>query len=230
MFSGGKDSLLCLLMLKPQLDNINVVFVNTGKNFPEVLEFVESIKPLCKKFIELKSDRDKDWSLYGMPSDLVASTYMNGIVNPYLTYKGGKMQTVQSCRYKNIMLPVINLIRALDSNLLIRGSKNTDSYHDGVQSLSIVEGVLIYNPIENFTDYQVMEALKTYDVKLPAHYSFKHTSLDCMDCTGFLADTKDRIELLKAKYPEVYIEVKANIETIIKISEDTLESIRKSIL
>ena len=217
MFSGGKDSLLCLLMLKDQLDSINVVFVNTGKNFPQALQFMDTIKPLCKKFIELRSDRNRDWATYGLPSDLI---------NPMQ----GQYQSVKSCCYKNIMLPVINLVKALDSNLLIRGSKNIDSYHDGVQSLSTVEGVLIYNPIENFTDYQVMEALKTYNIKLPDYYSFKHTSLDCMDCTGYLKDTKDRLELLKAKYPEVYVEVKANIETIIKISEDTLDSIRKSIL
>lgn len=217
MFSGGKDSLLCLLMLKDQLDHINVVFVNTGKNFPEALQFIDTIKPLCKRFIELRSDRNKDWFLYGLPSDLIAPMQ-------------GHYQSVKSCCYKNIMLPVINLVRALDSSTLIRGSKNTDAYHDKVQSLSTLEGVLIYNPIESFTDYQVMEALKTYDINLPAHYNFKHTSLDCMDCTGYLKDTKDRLELLKAKYPKVYVEVKSNIETIIKISEDTLESIRKSIL
>lgn len=217
MFSGGKDSLLCLLMLKDQLDSINVVFVNTGKNFPEALQFIDTIRPLCKKFIELKSDRNKDWFIHGLPSDLIAPMQE-------------KYQSVKSCCYKNIMLPVINLVRALDSNLLIRGSKNTDSYHDGVQSLSTIEGVLIYNPLESFTDYQVIEALKTYDINLPNYYSFKHTSLDCMDCTGYLKDTKDRLKLLKVKYPEVYVEVKTNIETIIKISEDTLDSIRKSIL
>jgi len=217
LFSGGKDSLLCLLMLRDQLDHINVVFVNTGKVFPEALQFIDTIKPLCKKFIELHSDKARDWQIHGLPSDLI---------NPIV----GKYQSVKSCCYKNLTLPTINLIKALDSRLLIRGCKTTDTIYDGYKSLSMVEGVLIYNPIENFTDYQVIEALKTYDINLPDHYNFKHTSLDCMDCTGYLKDTKDRLELLKVKYPEAYAEVKANIETIIKVSENTLDSIRKSIL
>ena len=41
MFSGGKDSLLCLLKLKEYLDVINVVWVNTGKNIPEVEAYKE---------------------------------------------------------------------------------------------------------------------------------------------------------------------------------------------
>lgn len=217
MFSGGKDSLLCLLMLQDQLQYVNVVFVDTGKNFPKALEFINTIKQYCKNFIHLKSDRDRNWQVNGLPSDLIAPMH-------------GHYQSVKSCCYSNIMLPVVNLIKAMDSRLLIRGSKNTDKYHDGVQSLSVLEGVTIYNPIENFTDYQVLEALKTFDIKLPEHYSYKHTSLDCMDCTGYLKDTKDRLKLLKAKYPEIYAEVRTNIETIIKISEETLDSIRKSIL
>jgi len=217
MFSGGKDSLLCSLMLQDQLQYVNVVFVDTGKNFPEVLEFISFATPYCKSFIHLRSDRDRNWQVNGLPSDLIAPMQ-------------GSYQSVKSCCYSNIMLPVINLIKAMDSKLLIRGSKNTDKHHDGVQSLSVVEGVTIYNPIENFTDHQVLEALKTFNIELPEHYSHKHTSLDCMDCTGYLDETKDRLELLKVKYPEVYKETKANIETIISIAENTLDSIRKSIL
>lgn len=219
MFSGGKDSLLCLLMLRDQLDNINVVFVNTGKMFPEALGFIDTIKELCPKFIELNSDRDRDWQVHGMPADVIVpmkSTY----------------QSVKSCCYKNIMLPVINYAKAVDSRLLIRGSKNTDDYHDGIQSLSVIEGITIYNPIENFTDYQVREALKIFDeeVDIPDYFSFEHTSLDCMDCTGYLDKTKDRLELLKKRYPQEYYKTKANIEKIIAISETSLATIKQAII
>jgi len=219
MFSGGKDSLLCLLMLQDQLDHINVVFVNTGKMFPEALSFIDTIRELCPKYIELNSDRDSDWEINGIPADVIVPMK-------------GNYQSVKSCHYKNIMLPVVNLIKAMDSRLVIRGSKNTDQYHDGIQSLSVVQGTTIYNPIENFTDYQVREALKTYDhlVELPDYFSFEHTSLDCMDCTGFLDKTKDRLELLHKKYPDEYYRTKANIEKIIEVSEDELITIRKAIL
>lgn len=217
MFSGGKDSLLVLLKLKDQIDHINVVFVNTGKNFLEALNFIDTIKGMCPKFIELRSDREGNWATYGMPSDLIAP--MNG-----------KYQSVRTCCHSNIMMPVVHLVKALGSTILIRGNKIGDVIYDGVASGSMVEGVVIYNPIENLTDYQVIEALKTFDIVLPDYFSFEHTSLDCMDCTGYLGKTKDRLELLKTKYPFQYSITKKNIEKIIAISETTLDSIKKAIL
>ena len=219
MFSGGKDSLLCLLKLKDQLDHINVVFVNTGKNFSEALSFIDTIKEMCPKFIELHSDREQDWEINGLPADLIAPMK-------------GKYQSVQSCCYKNIMLPIIYLTKAMDSTLIIRGNKVGDVIYDGISSLSVVDGVTIYNPIETLTDYQVLEALKTFDhdIDLPNYYSFEHTSLDCMDCTGYLDKTKDRLELLKKRYPFQYSVTKANIEKIIAISEASLATIKQAII
>lgn len=229
MFSGGKDSLLVLLKLKDQLDHINVVFVNTGKNFPEALSFIDTIKPMCKKFIELHSDRDYDWEQYGMPSDLIPQMYTqaardNNASSEFI------LQSVFSCCYKNIMLPVINLAHALDSTMLIRGSKALDPLHDQHYSGAVVGKFTIYDPIEALTDYQVLEALKTFNIKLPDYYSFEHTSLDCMDCTGYLDKTKDRLELLKRHYPQEYASTKANIGKIIAISETTLDTIKKAII
>lgn len=231
MFSGGKDSLLVLLKLKDQLDHINVVFVNTGKNFPEALSFIDIIKEMCPKFIELKSDRDYDWKQHGMPSDLIPQLYTQVAINNDAKSEF-ILQSAFSCCYKNIMLPVSHLVQALDSTLLIRGSKFLDKLHDSYSTGSIVGKVTIYDPIENLTDYQVLEALKTfdYDIDIPDYYSFEHTSLDCMDCTGYLDKTKDRLELLKKLYPEEYATTKANIEKIIAISETTLESIKKVII
>lgn len=231
MFSGGKDSLLVLLKLKDRLDHINVVFVNTGKSFPEALSFIDTIKEMCPKFIELKSDRDYDWGRYGMPSDLIPQMYTQAALDNSAKSKF-ILQSVFSCCYKNIMLPVINLAQALDSTLLIRGSKFSDKLHDSYSTGSMVGKVTLYNPIEDLTDYQVLEALKTFDhdIDLPDYYSFEHSSLDCMDCTGYLDKTKDRLELLKKHYPYEYGKTKANIEKIIAISETTLESIKKAII
>ena len=229
MFSGGKDSLLCLLKLRDQLDHINVVFVNTGKSFPEALSFIDTIKVMCPKFIELNSDRDYDWKQYGMPSDLIPQMYTQTAIDN--SAKGGFiLQSVFSCCHKNIMLPVVYLAEALGSTMIIRGSKKADSLHDKHHTGSKVGKVTIYDPIENFTDYQVLEALKTFDMALPDYYSFEHTSLDCMDCTGYLDKTKDRLELLKKRYPKDYASTKANIERIIAISETTLNSIREAII
>lgn len=229
MFSGGKDSLLVLMMLKDQLAHINVVFVNTGKNFPEALSFIDTIKSVCPKFIELKSDRDYDWQQYGMPSDLIPQRYTQAAIDNNAK-SGFILQSVFSCCYKNIMLPVAHLAEALGSTMIIRGSKVADSLHDKHHTGSKVGKVTIYDPIENLTDYQVLEALKTFNIDIPDYYSFQETSLDCMDCTGFLDTASDRLALLKKGYPEEYKSTKANIEKIIAISEDTLATIKQAII
>lgn len=229
MFSGGKDSLLVLLMLKDQLDHINVVFVNTGKNFPEALSFIDTIKPMCKKFIELQSDRDFDWEQYGMPSDLIPQSHTR-IARDNSAKSEFILQSIFSCCYKNIMLPVAHLVDALGSTLIIKGSKLSDNLHDKINSGTILGRVTVYKPLETFTDHQVLEALKIFNIALPNYYSFQETSLDCMDCTGDLDKTKDRLELLKKRYPQEYYKTKANIEKIIAISEDTLATIKQAII
>lgn len=43
-FSGGKDSTVLLHMVRQIFPNIKAVFVNTGLEFPEIVEFVKSKK------------------------------------------------------------------------------------------------------------------------------------------------------------------------------------------
>jgi 3'-phosphoadenosine 5'-phosphosulfate sulfotransferase (PAPS reductase)/FAD synthetase len=43
-FSGGKDSLACLLLLRPWWDRLTVMWVNTGAAFPETLELMEAVR------------------------------------------------------------------------------------------------------------------------------------------------------------------------------------------
>jgi phosphoadenosine phosphosulfate reductase len=40
--------------------------------------------------------------------------------------------------------------------------------------------------------------------KLPEHYHIEHSSLDCYDCTAFMANSVDRIEWTKNRHPELY--------------------------
>ena len=165
MFSGGKDSLLCLLKLKEYLDVINVVWVNTGKNIPEVEAYIKSFQRMCPNWIELKADRDSVWAKHGLPAD---------VIHPHYTVSGHRytmnVETYQSpleCCVRTLMPPVIELIVKLGSNLLIRGNKASDALIDKSKSGDIIDGVTIYNPIENLTDYQVLECLKVFDIGLP---------------------------------------------------------------
>ena len=56
-FSGGKDSLACLLMNKERLSEIAVFWVNTGKVYPETEKIVKFAKSIAPNFVEIIVDR-----------------------------------------------------------------------------------------------------------------------------------------------------------------------------
>ena len=70
-FSGGKDSWACLWLNKDRLDNIVVVWVNTGKNYPEMLETIALAKSICPNFGEITVDRDGQNAYHGIPAEIV---------------------------------------------------------------------------------------------------------------------------------------------------------------
>ena len=225
MFSGGKDSILCLLKLEQYLDDIIVLWVNTGKNFPEALEVIERFKAKCPNWVEIKSNRDKQWEVYGLPSD---------IINPELTIEGAyytgnsqdKVQSVFNCCSMNIMQPALKFIKQIDCRLLIRGQRLDDYYKDKSKTGDVVEGITIYNPIEHMTDYEVRTALKAC-INLPLHIDFQHSSLDCMDCTGYLQFSKDRMKLLKDKYPDTAMQLRSDLEYIDELTSKPLKVLRE---
>ena len=73
-FSGGKDSLVCLI-LASKLENVdfNILFVNTGLEFPETIEYIDSIitkLEFTDKYCKMDIDKEKFWDnakKYGPP-------------------------------------------------------------------------------------------------------------------------------------------------------------------
>jgi len=55
-FSGGKDSIACLHLVKDYLDKVVVVWVNTGANFPEIEQMMREVKSIVTHFHEIKND------------------------------------------------------------------------------------------------------------------------------------------------------------------------------
>lgn len=215
-FSGGKDSLACLYLNKDRLDDIIVLWVNTGKNYPETLETINKVKAMCKTFIEIKSARDAQNELYGLPSDIIP--FENTLFAQDVTGKTEiKIQSYFQCCYENISLPLMRKVKELGITELISGKRNDEghvsSHHDG----DIVDGVRHSHPIEDWSDAEVLEYLE-FHMTIPEHFKFKHTSLDCYDCSAYIKDTKDIAEWAKIKHPDLYAKKVIRIKQV----KDTL--------
>lgn len=206
-FSGGKDSWACLWMYADQLKDIHVIWVNTGKNIPEVLAMVEKARSMCPLFVEVKADREAQNAAFGLPSDLVPVNFT--ILGQAV--KERTEVTVQSyldCCYSNISAPLLRAAQNLQLDELIVGQRSADGHRGTRKDGDKVNGVTYRHPIEGWTDSQVMLYLDGL-MALPEHFKLQHTSVDCYDCTAYRKETVDKREYIAAKHPMLHAEYTA---------------------
>lgn len=203
-FSGGKDSWACLLLNRFKLDNILVIWVNTGKTYPEIIETVAKAKEMCPHFVELIVDREGQNAFHGMPSDIVpvCATRDGQTVTEQ---KGPLVQSYINCCYENIALNIETYCKTHGVEEIICGQKNADAFKSTSRDGTVINGIKRIMPIELWTEDEVRDYVKKH-IELPAHFDFKHTSMDCYDCTAYTKDTKDIREYAKLNHPILHSE------------------------
>ena len=203
MFSGGKDSMACLLLLRSQLEEIHVLFGNTGKFYPEHLETVSKAKAMCPHWEEVKTDRDGQWKVNGLPSDVVPIDWT--VQGQKLS--GKKSVTVQSylqCCYENISGPLWKRAKELGASVVIRGQRSEEDHRGTAKNGDVCEGITFWHPIEDWSKEEVLSFLKKEMGELPEHFSLEHSSMDCHDCTAYAAYSHDRVQFMKERHPALY--------------------------
>ena len=213
-FSGGKDSLACLLLHRDRLDEIVVLWANTGKNYPEVLEFVERIRAMCPHWVEVKTDRDGQWASNGYPADVVPIDYT--VTGQLFTgEKPVKIQSYLQCCYENIGGALWAKTLELGFSEVIRGQRADESHRSTAKDGDQQNGVTFRHPIEDWTKPQVMRFIEKEFGELPEHFSLDHSSMDCYDCTAFTEHTLDRAAYTKAKHPKLYAEYRIGLSAVL---------------
>ena len=210
-FSGGKDSLACWYLYKAKKPI--VLWVNTGKAYPETLAIVEEIREEAVEFIEINVDQQAQIDANGIPSDIVP---INNTLDGEIV-SGKKDVLVQSylnCCMENITIPLLDAIKKRGITQIIKGQRNDESFKGESRHGMIVDGIEYIQPIEKWTSKQVLDFVATQRGQLPEHFSLNHTSLDCYDCTGFMKDSADRVEWTKANHPELYDKYELNMSKL----------------
>lgn len=208
-FSGGKDSMACLYLMRAQLNEIAVLWANTGKNYPEALEVIERAKSMCPHWHEVITDRDGQWKHNGLPSDVVPIDWT--AMGQMLSDK--KPVTVQSylgCCFENITGPLVQKTRELGATTVIKGQRADEPHRSTARSGETHDGLTFLHPIEDWTAGMVLAFLKCEMGELPQHYQLEHSSLDCYDCTAFSAHSQDRIQWMRQKHPDLFEEFARN--------------------
>lgn len=201
-FSGGKDSWACLWLNKDRLHDIDVIWVNTGKNYPELLATIEKAKVLCPNFHEVHTDRDGQNAAHGLPADVVPINW-TALGQQFTGPKPVTIQSYLGCCYENISWPLHLKAKELGLTEIIRGQRMDEGHIGGARDGTVFEGIKCLHPIENWTKEQVLDFVAKH-MELPDHFRFEHSSMDCYDCTAYRKESADRVDYMRTTHPVLY--------------------------
>tara|TARA_R110000824_G_scaffold315459_1_gene502610 strand:- start:43 stop:756 length:714 start_codon:yes stop_codon:yes gene_type:complete len=216
-FSGGKDSIVCLHLFKNDPD-ITAINVNTGAAFPHIEKHIQKT---CDNFgiplITILLEKSViEWQKEnGLPADIIpwdSTPYMQQVSKNSF---GATLVPSINCCSANIHLPMEKFIIENNVTDIIRGSKACDTLV-GVPDGHIENGITYHSPLWAWSDEDVFNYIKMYDISLPDNYKDPDSdSLDCWNCTGHMGKTgAARIRYVKENLPEHYDELSGNIALV----------------
>lgn len=198
-FSGGKDSMACLHLMREELDC--AIYVDTGVTYPETQRMVEYAKTLITVHT-VASDRVGQNAAHGIPSDVVPinwTTMGQAITTP----KPVRIQSYIQCCWENIAEPATAKAKELCVTHLVSGQRIQEGHKSTSRNGEVVDGLTRLYPIHDWTREQVLNFIRT-KMPIPNHYFIQHSSLDCYDCTAFAKESQDRVAWTRREHPEFY--------------------------
>lgn len=195
-FSGGKDSLACLYLYRERWDDIYVVWLNTGAAYLEMEAYMARWKERLPHFVELRSDQPAQVAREGWPADVVP---INNTLSAraFLNSDGPLIQSYLNCCANNIWAPLHQGTLALGVTEVVRGQRKDDQRKAPFASGHTQDGVTYTLPIENWSEADVWDYLKSVNAELPPGYGLgEKTGRDCWDCTAYLDENAQRISNL----------------------------------
>lgn len=212
-FSGGKDSLCTLHLVRPYWDKITVAWVNTGAAFPETVELMAEVRGMVPHFLEVHSDQPTQNAREGPPADVV-STWDTIFGRGICENREFKVQAVFSCCSENIWMPMHRAMMEGKFTLVLRGQRNSERRKGFIRSGHVEDGIEYYFPLENWSEADVRTFLQANSIDLPHHYNWFNTSGDCMNCSAYLDENKGKLEYLEEYHPLVAKEVVHRLQYI----------------
>lgn len=207
-FSGGKDSLACLYLLKARWDDIIVCWVNTGAAFPETVAFMEEIRTLVPHFHEVRSSQNIERD--GYPADIVPVS--RSTFGQMLEPSGAqRFQSRYVCCGHALWTPLALAMKELKATTVIRGQKRADRLKAPYESGTVQDNIEYLFPLQEWSDTDVFAYLHERQVVLPRNYAQTKSGLDCWNCTAYLSEETGRLDYLQAFHPEKYGHVRSKL-------------------
>ncbi|MDE1545917.1 phosphoadenosine phosphosulfate reductase family protein [Dechloromonas agitata] len=203
-FSGGRDSLAVLYLLRDYWEYLGVYHCATGDSFPEIEKIVAETAAQVPLFILVQGRVREVWQTLGWPTDLVP---VNSTPMGRIRYGAERPQLVDRmvCCLRSYMEPIYNAMVGDGNTLVIRGTRSADNAVQPTESGDVLDGIEFLYPIADWSDDEVMDYLASVGVKpAPFYERGLKSSLDCMHCTGWWELQQGAY--LKSHHPEAYTE------------------------
>lgn len=221
-FSGGKDSLACLFLLESMWDDLVVVWCNTGNAHPSTIAMMERIRMMVPHFHEVLSDQPSFIAECGYPTEILP-TNRTPFGQQLDSRKGRKFIDWQTCCSTNIWIPLHHAMTELGVTTVFRGQKRADMIRSPIKNGHVENGVAYVFPLEDWTDQMVFDYLGD---RVPEHYlRGEKTSRDCVNCTAYLHENKERIAALPPSDRAEVIEVLRDLRECIQESVNYIDGI-----
>ncbi len=212
-FSGGKDSLACLWLLRTHWQRLTVLWVNSGSALPEVHTLMDKVRGLVPNFRELKTNQAAQIDVRGFPVD-VLPVRADAKVQYLAQQERPKLQSFMDCCYSNLMAPLYAETKRLGATLVIRGQKLADKHRSPIRSGHVEDGIAYWFPLEDWTDEDVNTYLADKPIGVPESYEYFNSSSDCWNCTAYLEDNVGKMRYLRERHPRMHKEVMRRLRII----------------
>jgi 3'-phosphoadenosine 5'-phosphosulfate sulfotransferase (PAPS reductase)/FAD synthetase len=220
-FSGGKDSLALVYMLRDHLDRITIYHNDTGDLLPEVREIVEHVKGFAPHFVHIHTDVGAWIAANGLPSDLVPFTS-----HPFARVVGHDEPLISSryeCCFQNLMLPLWQRIAADGVTLVIRGTKRGDFPRLPVESGGQMEGAAFWFPLQEWTHEEVFAYLRSVGAPICRVYERGLQAPECARCTAWMS--VGLAAYLRQYHPLLFDDYRARMSAVVDAVAGPLDSI-----
>jgi len=224
-FSGGRDALACLYLLREHWDRMIVMWCDTGDALPETHAQMAKIAEMVNTFMAVKGDQPAHIERFGLPADVVSvwGTPLGKMMR--VNNNMPAVQTPFACCEENIWRPLDRACKSLGATVIVRGQRTDEATKGVIRSGHIQDGVKYVFPLEDWTEEQVNGYLQTHNVALPPHYAYFNSSLDCGHCTAFLSENPGRMRYLREHHPDVHADVEQRLGRIMLGAATELQTV-----
>ena len=209
-FSGGRDSVAALHVMRPHWDRMAIYITDTGDTWLETRAVTERMQEIVgREFTVITSDVHAYQQEHGWPFDVVPAS-----ATPLGRAIGGGQGAIVSrfdCCAANVMWPMHQ--RMLDDGitLIVRGTRATDYATPPTRSGFTDGTVELLYPIEDWTTEQVDAYVEAHGLpNLPMYAAGATGSSPCLHCTAWWSD--GRLPYLRQHHPAIYGDVIQRIE------------------